>query len=422
MRKWDDFASRERGDDPTPRGNGHDHTATRLTLFFGEEAERPHPLGTIAAGILYRGSLTLIYGPPKSGKSFLATDLALAIPGGASEWMGMPIRDNCPVLYVACEGHAGFWKRLKAARDVENVPTPAGFVLATGRPMLITADAEGRTFAPNPIDILAALERCKARGVKPGVIFVDTVFRSFGAGNVNSSQDMNIYLAALATLMDEGLAVCAVHHEIKSGGSPAGSVSLMGGADTLLHVWRGSETGDLADEASGDAPEAKRFWQIEMAKDDAETDPRAFRLKVVDVGLDADGYPASSCIVVDEGAAPDAKPKRGRPRSDQSDGAVLSRAIYQLLTNILADENHAEKRVLQPEVGVIRCVARKTLLGQIFSQGIMVQAYEDDDEKDKKRRWETNRKSLARALSRLKEQGKIAFNDTHVGVTPKVGQ
>src|SRR5262249_4527723 len=131
-----------------------------------------------------------------------------------------------------------------------------------------------------------------------------TVFRSFGAGNVNLSPDMNVYLAAIATLTDEGYAVALVHHEIKAGGTPAGSVSLIGGADNIIHVWRKDDDG------------AVRYWQVEMAKDDAETEPRAFALEVVPIGNDPDGRPASSCVIRDEGAAPDAKnKKRGRPPS-----------------------------------------------------------------------------------------------------------
>jgi hypothetical protein len=40
------------------------------------------------------------------------------------------------------------------------------------------------------------------------------------------------YLAALATIQDQGIALVAVHHEIKSGGTPAGSVTL------TLNEWR----------------------------------------------------------------------------------------------------------------------------------------------------------------------------------------
>jgi AAA domain len=77
--------------------------------------------------------------------------------------------------------------------------------------------------APDPSSILAALAEARARGFEPVAIVIDTVFRSFGSGNVNASPDMNAYLACIAVLTDAGHVVGLVHHEIKSGGTPAGS-------------------------------------------------------------------------------------------------------------------------------------------------------------------------------------------------------
>jgi hypothetical protein len=53
----------------------------RLTLLYGEEAAQP-PADegtTIVRGVLHKGSITLISGQPKSGKSFLATNLFIAV-------------------------------------------------------------------------------------------------------------------------------------------------------------------------------------------------------------------------------------------------------------------------------------------------------------------------------------------------------
>ena len=281
-------------------GNGHANPSP-LALAFGHDAAAPMPSHTVVPGLLYRRSVTLIYGAPKSGKSFLATDLALAVADEwTADWMGLAILHHGPVLYVACEGHAGFWKRLQAAkahRGWTDAQFPEQFVLATGRPALIAATEDGRLFAPHPDAVLEALASCRGRNLVPVVLVVDTVFRSFGAGNVNSSDHMNAYLASLSQLAELDMAVVAVHHEIKSGGTPAGSVSLTGGSDAVAHVWR--------DDAG------KRWWQVEYAKDDAEGEPRAFRLEVVELGTDPDGQPAASCVVLpdESAAAPKGRPK-----------------------------------------------------------------------------------------------------------------
>ncbi len=310
-----------------------------LALHFGFEATFAQSTGTIVEGLLHAGSVTLIYGPPKSGKSFLVTDLSLVIAAELDCWMGQKIIRPGSVLYVACEGHAGFWKRLAAAaqtRGWDEKTFPSNFILATGRPMLIKVDAHGMHYAPDLSSILTALADAKAKNLNPVAIVIDTVFRSFGAGNVNASQDMNVYLAAVAVLTDWGYAVALVHHEIKAGGTPAGSVSLIGGTDNIAHVWRENDTGE------------RQFWQVEMAKDDAETEPRAFSLKVVPIGLDPDGRAASSCVVINGGPAPEqAQRKRGRPAGNGAEG-VLADLIYRELCNLLADPREGQDIIFTP--------------------------------------------------------------------------
>jgi hypothetical protein len=56
-----------------------------LALRCGWDAVLPQPMGTVVRGVLHAGSLTLVYGPPKSGKSFLVISLFLAIAAGDAE-------------------------------------------------------------------------------------------------------------------------------------------------------------------------------------------------------------------------------------------------------------------------------------------------------------------------------------------------
>jgi hypothetical protein len=394
--------------DGKPPPNGKDHASADsdvLGLHFGFDATGSRPLGTVVEGLLHAGSVTLIYGPPKSGKSFLATDLALAVSAEQQDWMGHTIVRPGPVLYVACEGHSGFWKRLSAVAKVrgwDRATFPAGFILATGRPMLIRADARGLTYAPDPSAILAALDRVKQREMeRPVAIVIDTVFRSFGAGNVNASPDMNVYLQAVAVLTDQGSAVALVHHEIKSGGTPAGSVSLIGGSDNIIHVWRETENSE------------RRFWQVEAAKDDAETEPRAFTLRTVPIGLDADGRHASSCVIEDGGTAPEATKRRGRPPSDNSDKAVLAELVHRKLTNLMAAPGEREEVRIHPEAPPLRAIKRAELAVSLNQAGIMETPEGKDDEKRVAAR---NRVKLHRALNLLQKQGKVAVNDEWVAL------
>jgi hypothetical protein len=213
---------------------------------------------------------------------------------------------------------------------------------------------------------------------------------------------MNVYLASVAILTDQGYAAALVHHEIKSGGTPAGSVSLIGGADTIVHVWR--EAGNSQ----------RRFWQVEMAKDDAETEPRAFSLEVVPIGLDPDGRPASSCVVRDGGSAPEAAvKKRGRPSSDNSAVASLAELIYRELCNLLASEHEGRTVSIHPESPPIRVVPRSRLRGTINQAGILDPL---TNEADRKRVTERNDQQVKRAINLLKKRGKVATNEQWIGV------
>jgi hypothetical protein len=381
-----------------------------LRLRYGFAATAARPLGTIVEGLLHAGSVTLIYGPPKSGKSFLATDLSLGIAAAQDEWMGHAIIRPGPALYVACEGHAGFWKRLVAAANAHgwNEATfPRGFILATGRPTLIQVDARGLHFAPNLTDIVAALADAKNRSLDPVVIVIDTVFRSFGAGNVNASPDMNVYLAAIAELTDQAYAVALVHHEIKSGGTPAGSVTLLGGSDDIIHVWRDTEDSE------------RRFWQVEDAKDDAETAPRAFTLDVVPIGLDLNGRPATSCIVTDAGLSPEAAKggrKRGRPPSENSDAAIFAGLVYQEICNLLADPTEGQAVTFKLGMQPVRAIGRSRLRATINQAGILDAIDGTGSEKDRRRIAKNNDTRVLRALTRLKSRQKILLDPNWVGL------
>jgi hypothetical protein len=293
----------------------------KLAIAFGADAATAPPdQSTVVRGLFHKGSITLIYGLPKSGKSFLATNAALAVADPETDlWMGHRIQLHGPVLYVACEGHGGFWKRLQAAGHV-----PASFALATGRPTLIrNDDGRGYSWAPQPADIQAAMAAVNAHyGVAPVLVIIDTVFRSFGGGNVNDSSHMNAYVAAAQQIADSGCAIGLVHHTTKNGSSPAGSVSLMGASDTLVLVEK--------------AEDGTHAWCVEEAKDDASGCPTGFRLDVVSGILDASGDQVSSCVLVP--LTPDETPARktqaGRKPNFQRIDQVMA-----ILARLLNDTN-----------------------------------------------------------------------------------
>jgi hypothetical protein len=76
-------------------------------------------------GLLPTRSVTMLYGPPKSGKSFVAIDLAACVATGRP-WMGQPTKQGT-VLYVVGEGASGVilrqeaWSMYHGVSDLDNI-------------------------------------------------------------------------------------------------------------------------------------------------------------------------------------------------------------------------------------------------------------------------------------------------------------
>jgi hypothetical protein len=373
-----------------------------LQIDYGEEALVPPPVqNTVVRGILHKGSITLIFGMPKSGKSFLATDLALAVADDSrANWMGHRIMQHGPVLYVACEGHGGFWKRLRAMIPTDQL-APEQFALARGRPkLIIDPEAKGYTWVPHPDDVTQACNRVHAKLHKPPVLVViDTVFRSFGGANVNDSAHMNAYVAAAQEIADCGIAVLLVHHTTKTNNTPAGSVSLIGAADTLVKVEKNKDNGS-------------HVWEVQEAKDDAETPPREFTLEVVDGIPDAFREYVSSCRVIDRGTRKhEAKPSKAKKEAEPKPRGANAENIFMALMGLFAKPGVAQEREIVSGKPKLPSVTRDQLRDHLKAAGLI------DGTKDGGMT-ATDRSRLHKGLVALFERGEIVMTERAIAWTP----
>src|SRR5207253_752097 len=87
-------------------------SAQSYPVYDDVEVEGLQPPAWLVDGIMPRGGLAVLYGPPGIGKSFLAQDWALSV-GAGLEWLGRSIHMG-PVVYVAAEGTAGLPNRVRA--------------------------------------------------------------------------------------------------------------------------------------------------------------------------------------------------------------------------------------------------------------------------------------------------------------------
>jgi hypothetical protein len=208
-----------------------------------------------------------IYGPSASGKSFLAFDMAAAIARGVY-WFGVKTTPT-PVVYVALEGESGIRLRVKAWEQEYGLTLPQQFQMILQRYHL--------TEAQDVADFAMVIPR-------GAVVIIDTLNRSAPTADENSSKDMGIILESAKQLQGfTGGLVVLVHHTGKDASKGLrGHSSLFAALDGAIEVERNGE---------------RRTWVAAKVKDGSDGRKVAFRLKVHDLGKDADGDTLSSCTV-----------------------------------------------------------------------------------------------------------------------------
>lgn len=270
----------------------------------------------LVKGILPTVGLASMYGPSRSGKSFLALEWALRLANGEEVLSARSRR--CGVAYVAPEAPTGVRKRIKAwlaANDLDGEHIPFALI---GRPV------DFSSIESDDVEDLIGLlqdarEEFDAEGARLGLIVVDTLAKSMPGRDENDGVDMGAAIAALERIGAAlGVLILVIHHVGKEAGRGArGHSSFFAALDTAIEL--------TFDEESG-----LRRLKVAKQKDDEDGRSWAFKLRSVDLGADADGDPITSCVVdyVDDDGAPRVKPPRLSPGAQ-----IVLRAIVALISD-----------------------------------------------------------------------------------------
>jgi len=168
------------------------------------------------------GSLILLAGKPKAGKSTLARTLAFCVAAG-EPWLGAHVTHG-PVWYLALED-----KRSEVRGHFRRMG-------ATGREPLWVLVGEA------PADCIRLLED-RARQEQPVLIIVDTLQRLIQAKDMSDYAEVTTKFSPLLKLCRETGAACVVvHHANKYGeglDSILGSTALSGSVDNIFIMGRG---------------------------------------------------------------------------------------------------------------------------------------------------------------------------------------
>lgn len=226
----------------------------------------------LVKGIIPREGLVILWGPPKSGKSFVAFDITMHVALGR-EYRGRRVTAGT-VVYVACEGERGLGARVEAFRRAKlgdgagSVP----FYLLTTRLDLAVEHEK-----------LISEIRDQIGGGDCTAIVIDTLNRSLG-GSESSDKDMGDYVKAADATRDAfGCAVIVIHHCGLDDTRPRGHTSLMGAADAQISVKRDAAGLIVA--------------TVDMMKDGETGAEIRSTLKVVTLDPDEDGEPVTSCVI-----------------------------------------------------------------------------------------------------------------------------
>jgi hypothetical protein len=272
----------------------------------------PHYL---VRGVIPRDALTVIWGPPKCGKSFWAFDLLMHVATG-TPYRGRKVVQG-PVVYVACEGERGLGARVTAYKERHQINDAPFYLIATRLDLVA-----------HHSDLIAAI-RAQIGTTEPVAIVIDTLNRSI-AGSESKDEDMGAYVGAAEAVREAfGCAVLIVHHCGVDGNRPRGHTSLTGATDAQLAVKR-----DRAGLVS---------VEVEYMKDGEAGGVIGSRLEPVVVGTDDEGDPISSCVVVQSDDVPGADPRL----------APGLRLYREALVNALADHGERRSSATIPSVAVV---------------------------------------------------------------------
>ena len=265
----------------------------------------------LVKGLWPRSGVCFVAGPSMSGKSFWILDQLAKVV------LGAPILGRkskaAGVAYIAAEGGEGAKNRITALRS-KTGPLNGAFKFIGQAPDLTD---------PSDVDdlrikLIEARDTMAKRGIRLGLVALDTMSAAIPGADENTAKDMSPVLSALQSLAaDLGLLIVVVAHTGKDTDKGLrGWSGLLANADGLI----------MLDNPVDDT----RGGSVVKVKDGRSGDAFGFELVVVEIGTDDDGDPVTTCVV--ETCEPATK-SSGSRRADRlgPKQEVMLRAIRQAI-------------------------------------------------------------------------------------------
>jgi phage/plasmid primase-like uncharacterized protein len=267
------------------------------------------PTQWLIKGLFEADALSMVFGDPGCGKSFLGIDVAGCTASGI-DFHGHKVKQKGPVVYIAGEGHNGLGRRFTAWSIRRGIPLE-------NLPIFISKGPAALCDERSVKEVLSAIDNATEQIGQPVLVVIDTVARNFGPGDENSTSDMTMFVNAADQIRQQyGAAVQLVHHTGHANKHRGrGSMALKGALDAEYRLDK--------DESAVVRMEATKM------KDGAIPEPMAFRIRSVELPLKDDEGNNVTSAVLDKTSfePPAAKGKVGRGKN-QTVGMETLRELY----------------------------------------------------------------------------------------------
>lgn len=239
--------------------------------YTAKNLENRPQLRWLVKGLISERSLNCIFGPSRSGKTFVSLGLAAAIATG-KPWLNSKTKKR-PVLYMPLESIDGFALRQRAYMAVHGTESLHGLHTWTQR----------FSFA-NCLDIEKLISHLNGGGFEGGIVIIDTLARAMSGLDENSAIDMGRVIEACSYITEKtGCAIMLIHHSGKNQQSGLrGHSALLGALDSAIEI-RFSQT--------------ERKLYLDKTKEGSDGSEYPFKLNKVHLGFDEDGHAITSCYV-----------------------------------------------------------------------------------------------------------------------------